>query len=185
MDPATDPGLYRLEGTDKNEAGGLIIRKKPSDHTFKKPQVSVLGLDKLAKKKRLENAQEIGGSRSESGSSKPDGKERKYRSYAEETPTYTGGVNTEAQKRLEARLKRQRLSAQENNHRRDYRDRDRDRDRSRDRDRDRDRGRSRNRDSVRDSSRQTPLRFKDEPQTPVFKTKVPVGFYAVGRSDLL
>ncbi|XP_017878368.1 uncharacterized protein LOC108623965, partial [Ceratina calcarata] len=61
------------------------------------------------------------------------------------TPTHTGGVNVEAQRRLESRLKHQRLSAQERKH--PY-----------------------NRSRGRDSSRQTP-RFKDEPQTPVFDTK--------------
>ncbi|KOC69165.1 Pre-mRNA-splicing factor ATP-dependent RNA helicase PRP16 [Habropoda laboriosa] len=165
MDTSNDSSLYRLEGTDKNQAGGLIIRKRPSDHTFKKPQVSVLGLDKLAKRKRQENSQESNLSKSESSSSKAEVKERKYRSYAEETPTHTGGVNSEAQQRLESRLKHQRLSAQDKHHRHAYRDRDRDRNRERER--------SRGRDSIRDSSRQTPLRFKDEPQTPVFKTRDP------------
>ena len=178
MDAPSDSSLYRLEGTEKNQAAGLIIRKKPSDHTFKKPQVSVLGLDKLAKRKRQENLQEGNSSRSESSSSSSEVKERKYRSYAEETPTHTGGVNTEAQRRLEARLKHQRLSAQDKHYRHNYKDKDRNRDRDQDRDRDKyrnrdkERERSRSRDSVRDSSRQTPLRFKDEPQTPVFKTKV-------------
>lgn len=153
-----DSNLYRLEGSD-NKPGGLIIRKKASDHTFKKPQSSVLGLDKLAERKRRENSQEPTESRS-----KLDTKERKYRSYEEETPTHTGGVNFEAQKRLETRLKHQRLSAKEKHSR--YHDRDRDR--RKDRDRDRDRERSRSRDGI----RQTPLRFKDEPQTPKFRTKV-------------
>lgn len=177
MDAPCDSSLYRLEGTEKNQAAGLIIRKKPSDHTFKKPQVSVLGLDKLAKRKRQENSQEGNSSRSESSSSSSEVKERKYRSYAEETPTHTGGVNTEAQRRLEARLKHQRLSAQDKHYRHNKdkdknRDKDQDRDRDKYRNRDREREKSRSRDSVRDSSRQTPLRFKDEPQTPVFKTKV-------------
>ncbi|KOX67360.1 Pre-mRNA-splicing factor ATP-dependent RNA helicase PRP16 [Melipona quadrifasciata] len=175
MDALSDSSLYRLEGTEKNQAAGLIIRKKPSDHTFKKPQVSVLGLDKLAKRKRQENSQEGNLPRSESSLSSSEVKERKYRSYAEETPTHTGGVNTEAQRRLEARLKHQRLSAQDKHYRHYYKDKDRNRDRDQDRDkyrdRDRERERSKSRDSVRDSNRQTPLRFKDEPQTPVFKTK--------------
>lgn len=165
MDTSNESALYRLEGTDKNQTGGLVIRKKPSDHTFKKPQVSVLGLDKLAKRKRQENAQESKSFKSESGSPKSENKERKYRSYAEETPTHTGGVNYEAQKRLESRLKHQRLSAQDKNYRHGHKDRDRDRNR------DRERSRSR------DSARQTPLRFKDEPQTPVFKTRVSIGSF--------
>lgn len=149
-----DSNLYRLEGSD-NKPGGLIIRKKVSDHTFKKPQSSILGLDKLAERKRRENSQEPTESKS-----RLDTKERKYRSHEEETPTHTGGVNSEAQKRLETRLKHQRLSAQEKHSR--YHDRDRDRRK------DRDKERSRSRDSI----RQTPLRFKDEPQTPKFRTKV-------------
>lgn len=47
----------RLEGSSGNQKGGLIIKKKnPSnddDIIFKKPQArSLLGLDKLAAKKR-------------------------------------------------------------------------------------------------------------------------------------
>jgi hypothetical protein len=47
-----------LEGTDGNERGGLIVRKKKDeqgndDSLFKKP--SMLGLDKIAKAKRDEN----------------------------------------------------------------------------------------------------------------------------------
>lgn len=155
-----DPNLYRLEGTDGVQTGGLIIRKKASDHTFKKPETSMLGLDKLAERKRKEQPQEPTSSKSKS-----EGKDRRYRSYEEETPTHTGGVNYEARRRLEARLKRQRLNADDRSSRNSHRDRERDRDRRRDRDRE-----SRGRDS---SVRQTPLRFKDEPQTPKFRTKDP------------
>lgn len=160
---AEDQDLYRLEG-ETNQTGGLILRKKASDHTFKKPQPSILGLDKLAERKRRENSQEPGSpSSSPSTSRTPDHdevhKERKYRLHKEETPTHTGGVNTEARQRLEDRLCRQRIDAQD----RLYRERRR-------KDRERDRDRSRSRDSV----RQTPLRFKDEPQTPKFRTKVKI-----------
>lgn len=144
--------VYRLEGS-QNETGGLIIRKKASDHTFKKPQTSALGLDKLAQKIRNE-------------------KEKKYRAPQEETPTYTAGVNREARERLESRMKRQRLDAHEGDR---YRDRDRNRDRRRNDDRDRDKDHRRNyssrSSSSRDSSRQTP-RFRDEPQTPKYRAKV-------------
>lgn len=148
------PDLFRLEGSDGNEAGGLIIRKQTSDHTFKKPSTSQFGLDKLAERKRRENSQEPGSSRSESSKkSKHDSKaDRRYRSHGEETPTYTGGVNAEAQKKLESRLKRQRLDAQDARMRRD-------RERSRSRDR-RDR---------------TP-RFRDEPQTPKLRARVNIYF---------
>src|SRR5436190_484990 len=112
-----DSSVYRLDGTDGNEAGGLIIRKKASDHTFKKP--SLLGLEKLAEQKRREQSQEPTSSKS----NKSEGKDRRYRSYEEETPTHTGGVNTEAQRRLESRLKRQRLNADDRGSRNSYRGR--------------------------------------------------------------
>lgn len=149
--------LYRLEGIDGNQVGGLVIRKKASDHTFKKP--SVWGLDKLAERKRREQSQEPTGSRHK----RIEDRDRKYRSYEEETPTHTGGVNSEAQRRLESRLKRQRLNADDRNHRDSYRGHERDRDRRRDRD-----GESRRDSNV----RHTP-RFKDEPQTPKFRMKDP------------
>lgn len=162
MSEDADPDLYRLEG-ETNQTGGLIIRKKVSDHTFKKPQASILGLDKLAERKRRENSQEpnsVRSSPSPSTSRSPDHisdpKERKYRLHEEETPTHTGGVNSEARQRLEDRLSRQRIDAQD----RQYRERRR-------KDRERDKDRSRSRDSV----RQSPLRFKDEPQTPKFRSK--------------
>ena len=141
----SDESVHRLEGSQNNEPCGLIIKKKSSDHTFKKPQGSVFGLDRLAEKIRKE-------------------KEKNYRSRQEETPTYTGGVDREARERLESRLKRQRLTAYDE-------DRDRKRSRNRSRDRDRKRDRSSRSSSSRESSRQTP-RFRDEPQTPKFKTRV-------------
>jgi len=170
-----DTSLYRLEGTDGNQtSGGLEIRKKVSDHIFKKPSGSLLGLDKLAKLKRKEQSQEPQPTTSKL--QKLEGKDRRYRSYKEETPTHTGGVNTEAQRRLESRLKHQRLNADNriSRHRDHERDRDRERDRNRDRDRRRDRESRSRENRGRDSSvRQTPLRFKDEPQTPKFRTKDP------------
>jgi hypothetical protein len=47
--------MNRLEGTTGKEFGGLIKRKADGDgdHEFKKP--SLLGLDKLAKARRMEN----------------------------------------------------------------------------------------------------------------------------------
>ena len=57
IDPDNDPSLHRLEGSSGNEVGGLIIMKKgpagkDDTHVFKKPTVSLLGLDKLADAKR-------------------------------------------------------------------------------------------------------------------------------------
>lgn len=163
-----DASLYKLEGIDeKNQIGGLILRKKASDHTFKKPLPSILGLDKLAEKRRRENSQEPSSS-SRSNSRHHDTKERRYRAHADETPTHTGGVDREAQRRLDIRLKKQRLEAQNSKRRDRHRD---DEERRRNWDRDRENSRSR---SVhgRDSSRRTP-RFKDEPRTPQFRMRDP------------
>ena len=160
-----NPELYRLEGTD-NEVGGLLVtKKKPSEHTFKKPQTSIFGLDKLAEKKRRENSQEPGASTKISSDSYFV-KDRRYRSYAEETPTHTGGVAQTAKERLEARLKRQKLDKMARD-----RDRDRRRDRDRGRDRDRDHERERNRHGSSRSHGWSP-RFKDEPQTPKYRVRV-------------
>lgn len=161
MDDNSD--LHRLEGSDGTETGGLIVKKKqPSDHTFKKPLPSSFGLDKLAEQKRRENSQEP--SKTRYSSESRDSKDRRYRSYAEETPTYTGGVDKKAQEKLEARLKRQRLEKLDRE-----RDRDRRRNRSRDRDRDRDRD---SRYSDKSSRRDRTPRFRDEPRTPKYKIKV-------------
>ena len=77
--------LHRLEGSSGG-VGGLIVRKKDSNTTeglskssFKPPpKGSILGLDKLAAAKRVQQD-----------------KTRNYRNTNEETPTYTGGVNKE------------------------------------------------------------------------------------------
>lgn len=107
--------LHRLEGSDSQEQGGLIVRKKPSEHEFKKPQVSLLGLDKLAalkrkkeKEKEKEKEEEEEDDRG-SSSRKSDSRDRRYRHHEEETPTHTGGVDKEAHKRFESRVKKQRL----------------------------------------------------------------------------
>lgn len=171
-----DQSVYRLEGSNDNEVGGLIITKKPSDHEFKKPQTSIFGLDKLAEQKRRENSLEPNRSNSSPAEYHND-KKRRYRNYSEETPTHTGGVNKSAKEKLAARLERQKLDAKRDKRNRD-RDRDeyRDRDRNRDRDRDRDRARSRSKDWSRhgdqSSRRDTTPRFRDEPLTPKYRVKV-------------
>jgi len=55
-----DDTLYRLEGTSREQRGGLVIMKKDKSadvdrHEFKQPapRQSLLGLDKLAASKRL------------------------------------------------------------------------------------------------------------------------------------
>merc|ERR1739838_217424 len=115
-----------LEGSSGG-VGGLIIRKtkKESDDTnFKVPSApqkrgSILGLDKLAQLKRKiredeENAKKSSNRNDSSSSSSSedehddDGrpkpkKDRKYRSKYDETPTYTGGVNRQAQEKIIAK----------------------------------------------------------------------------------
>lgn len=156
--------VHILEGSDSNQVGGLILRKKASDHMFKKP--STLGLDKLAEEKRRENSERASSSRS-----KHNSRDRKYRLPADETPTHTGGVNTEAKQRLDHRLKRQKLDAV--NSRKsdryksdDYNRREHQRYYKNDRDHS-----SREHSRSRSNCRDTP-RFKDEPQTPKLRTRV-------------
>ena len=53
---------HKLEGATGEETGGLIIQKKSrqdkDEGVFKKPGVSLLGLDALARAKRREQAEE-------------------------------------------------------------------------------------------------------------------------------
>jgi len=136
-----NPRTHRLEGSG-NETGGLIVKKirdKPNtsssndDHVFKKPTTSLLGLDRLARKKREEREAECSfrekKPRIYSGSSLHEGsdgdqdvrlsfgkgsrlgegrlgegtKERNYRSTQVETPSHTGGVSSEALERIQSR----------------------------------------------------------------------------------
>lgn len=108
-----DDGVHRLEGVS-NQAGGLIVKKKPP--TFKVPQASLLGLDKLAAAKRKEKEdaarkmsfsidEDDGNSEEPESSKEKKGKlDRKFRAPLEETPTYTGGTTEEARERLMERL---------------------------------------------------------------------------------
>ena len=140
-----DPSTHRLAGSSSSEAGGLILKSSrpkttssndsesktsSSEHVFKKPSASVLGLDRLARRKREEREAERGSfpekkprlqsgllgsireddtsvrisfgksSRTVDGSSK----DRKYRGPLVETPTHTGGVNEDALKKIHSRL---------------------------------------------------------------------------------
>ena len=126
---------HRLEGSG-NEAGGLIVKKtrdkhdsssSSDDHVFKKPTMSLFGLDRLARKKREEREAECNfrekkprksGSILPEISDNPDARlsfgkgsrcggegtnERKYRSTQVETPSHTGGVSAEALERIQSR----------------------------------------------------------------------------------
>ncbi|XP_017782578.1 PREDICTED: pre-mRNA-splicing factor ATP-dependent RNA helicase PRP16 [Nicrophorus vespilloides] len=134
-----DDDVHRLEGSS-NEKGGLIVKKKTP--TFKVPQVSLLGLDKLAQKKRKE---------------KEDAARKMSFSIDEEDGHDDSSV-------------RSKETYRERERQRD-RDRDRNRDRDRERDRDRRRYREKRDYSSRSSSREQTPRFKDEPRTPNIKLK--------------
>ncbi|KAF7265584.1 ATP-dependent RNA helicase l(1)G0007 [Rhynchophorus ferrugineus] len=187
--------VHRLEGTTGNERGGLILKKK-KEPTFRIPQPSLLGLDRLAAKKRKEKeeaARKMSFSiddeeNSESGTDSKEKKrkakeDRKFRSPAEETPTYTGGVSREARERLlereKDRYKEKGVYAttkdrDRHNKSRDY-DKNDEKHSNRKRDRDRDRDRDRYKDRYANSSRRekTP-KFRDEPRTPNIKLKEPL-----------
>lgn len=108
---ADDDGVHRLEGSS-NQVGGLVVKKKTP--TFKIPQTSHLGLDKLAAAKRREKEEALRKmsfsmeddveEEASSSKSKPLKQERKFRASHEETPTYTGGITEEARARLMERL---------------------------------------------------------------------------------
>ena len=59
---AFDQQKHKLEGSSTRESGGLILSKKRSniddDDGFKKPNVSMLGLDVLAREKRKQKEAE-------------------------------------------------------------------------------------------------------------------------------
>ncbi|KYB28330.1 Pre-mRNA-splicing factor ATP-dependent RNA helicase PRP16-like Protein [Tribolium castaneum] len=166
----SEENLHRLEGIS-DQKGGLIVKKKPP--TFKVPQPSLLGLDRLAAAKRREKEEAArkmsftmdDNDNTDDSSSllkeKHSKDSRKFRSPHNETPTYTGGISDEARERLIERLKSNKQK--EKGVYATTKDRHRDRDRDRERDKDRDRGRHRDRES---SHRSKTPRFRDEPKTP-------------------
>lgn len=111
MDP--EENVHRLEGIN-DQKGGLIVKKKPP--TFKVPQPSLLGLDRLAAAKRKEKEEaarkmsftmddnDSPDDSSQSLKEKQSKDSRKFRSPHNETPTYTGGISDEARERLIERL---------------------------------------------------------------------------------
>lgn len=163
----TEPDIYRLEGI-KETKGGLIVKKK-STSTFKVPQPSLLGLDRLAAQKRKER-EEVARKMSfaiddeESGSSQTpcrteNSNKRKFRSPQEETPTYTGGISQEARERMIERTNRNKEKGVFATTKGEYNNHDKNRERFKDRDRHRDR-------SDRSSKRDHTPKFRDEPRTP-------------------
>ncbi|KAH8411579.1 hypothetical protein KR215_006916, partial [Drosophila sulfurigaster] len=177
-----EAGVHRLEGTAGQPArSGLVIKKSKdssggskdaSGGSFKVPQASLLGLDKLAAKRRAEKARNerlisfkdteyddgqhtpstpnSSVNVSEFAFKKPDTKSfeklsRQLREHKDETPSHTGGVSEKARERLREHIQRDRERHKGGDGRDRERDRDRDRDRERERDRDRDRERERER----------------------------------------
>ncbi|KAM8721291.1 hypothetical protein ACLKA7_007200 [Drosophila subpalustris] len=141
-----DGGVHRLEGTTGQEQRGGLVIKKPKDKdnsssasgsggSFKVPQGSLLGLDKLAAKRRAEKARaerlisfkdneydDGGGTPSNAASTtpvsefafkKPDTKSfeklsRQLREHKDDTPSHTGGVSEKARERLREHIQRDR-----------------------------------------------------------------------------
>lgn len=182
-----DDGVHRLDGTSE-EKGGLIIKKKTP--SFKVPQPSLLGLDKLAAAKRREKedaARRISfNMRDESHREEDDtntkekhSKEsRKFRVPNVETPTYTGGITELARERLLERLalnrnKEKGVYASTKDLKKSKRDHiyKRDHHRSRDRDRNREGDIKKERDREKSNREFKTPKFKDEPQTPNFNIK--------------
>ena len=166
--------IHRLEGSNSS-VGGLVIRKKKSNEDedkFAAPaqlaQKSLLGLDRLAaiKEKEKAIAKELEQFKEKSKSFK------KYRR-SNETPSYTGGVNPDAQKRRDDRREREReRGVRVSNDRKDRRDWREDR---RD-DRKRDHRKSDRRDHRRDWDVETPRSKRnhddnDDLVTPYMKSK--------------
>ena len=129
MESFESKGGYLLAGSTGDEEGGLVEVIPSKKQDFKKPSVSLLGLDVLAKKKREESGrskavqQDQSGSRrrkEEAADDKDDvgyfnsrisfGKprERQYREQQSETPSHTGGVSEEAIRRSRERRGRER-----------------------------------------------------------------------------
>ncbi|CAH2002801.1 unnamed protein product [Acanthoscelides obtectus] len=186
----SEENIHRLEASTSTK-GGLIVKKKPP--TFKVPQPSLFGLDKLAAQKRKEkedvarkmsfNVDEEDNEDNAPGSFRgTSNKERKFRTPQEETPTYTGGLTKEAKDRFMERLTNDKFkekgvyaSTKDEKRNRD-REHDRDRDHRRHRDHDRserdhhrDKHRSRSRDKDRDRHKHDDQHSSRREKTPAFK----------------
>jgi pre-mRNA-splicing factor ATP-dependent RNA helicase DHX38/PRP16 len=110
--------IDRLEGSAK-EVGGLIIKKKiasnEDEFVFKKPRISLLGLDLLAEEKQN---QKLDKQKSYRNKDKDYDKEKDrervrssdkrshYRKYRVETPSHSGGVSDEYRERKKQRDER-------------------------------------------------------------------------------
>lgn len=131
-----DRSTHKLAGSSSSQAGGLILKSGKSktdsdianEPTFKRPTTSLLGLDRLARRKREEREAEEANfpekraklhSREEKSSSYDSDvrisfgksskaqegvRDRQYRGTVVETPSYTGGVDEEALQKMHSRL---------------------------------------------------------------------------------
>ena len=125
----TKVGHLLAGSVGEEEEGGLVKAKPSKEQEFKKPGVSLLGLDVLARKKREESRSGVQQAREPSRSErrkeedadeKDDAgyfssrisfgkpRERQYRGQQSETPSHTGGVSEEAMKRSRERRDRDR-----------------------------------------------------------------------------
>lgn len=107
----SEKDIHRLEGSE-NIKGGLVLTKKKTD-TFKVPQVSKLGLDKLAAAKRLQKElcsrlsfndrdkddEDVDDSSNQNDSKIQSKSSKNYRSTIIETPTHTGGLSEKAREK--------------------------------------------------------------------------------------
>lgn len=181
MDAEDDPAVHRLEASAP-ATGGLVVKKKDTDSTFKVPKPSLLGLDRLAAQKRKEREDQkrlisfkdseydddVPTTPDQNAIKTPDTSSvhklnRQYREVKTETPSHGGGVSDKARVRLAERsekdkrgvyvsTKDEKKSRQKNESDRNYDRRDRNRDRGRDRDYDRRREKDRDYDRRRDRS---------------------------------
>lgn len=129
MDATDDPSVHRLEASAPSTGGLVIKNKSAASTTFKVPQPSLLGLDRLAAQKRKERDEanrlisfkeseydDVGGT-----PNRPDGTpkrtpdessvhkiNRQYREAQDETPSHTGGVSDKARHRIAERSEKDR-----------------------------------------------------------------------------
>lgn len=179
METDVDTSVHRLEASAP-ATGGLVIKKKETsapDPTFKVPQTSLLGLDRLAAAKRQEREKQqrlisfkdseyddetVLTPRSDS-SRTPDlanvhKLSRHYRELKDDTPTHGGGVSQKARNRLAEQKEKEKrgVHVSTKDHKKSRRDDDYDRKYERHRgNRDRDRGRDYDRRDRKDSDRRS------------------------------
>ncbi|XP_037932046.1 pre-mRNA-splicing factor ATP-dependent RNA helicase PRP16-like [Teleopsis dalmanni] len=189
-----ETNIHRLEGTNNDFRGGLIIKKKDTgDSKFKIPMPSILGLDKLAAQRRKEregtqrlisfkdndyddtdNTALATPTSSDFAFKKPDTQSyqkisKQIREQKVETPSHTGGVSEQARERLREHINRVRNKGGVRYSTHDHNDRNkhkRDRDRRHDRERDRDRDYDRNRRNRDAEGRNRSSRSSREQHTP-------------------